>query len=98
MTFCHLAWHLVLIFLAYLMLDILLYPSQHERLENSMQTLNFNLVEFFLILTVGLNVLRKPLIEELMRVKKVRHDKVEKSPQFGHVVLDGGSCQQQPVS
>lgn len=45
-----------------------------------MQTLYLNLIELFLILTVRLNVLRKPLVEELMGIEQVRHYKVKQGP------------------
>ena len=78
----------MLILLADLVLDVLLNAAQHERFQNGVQSLNFDLVELFLVLTVCLDVLGEPLIEQLMGVEEVRHHKVEERPQFGHVVLD----------
>lgn len=42
-----------------------------------MKSLYLDLVQLLLVLTVGLNVFRKPLVEELVRVEKVRHHKVK---------------------
>lgn len=68
------------ILLADLMLHILLDTAQHEWLENGMQTLNLDLIEFLLILTMGLNVLREPLIEKFMGIEEIRHDEVQQCP------------------
>jgi len=88
LAFGHFAQDLMLVLLADLVLDVLLDAAQHERLQNGVQSLNFDLVELFLVLTVCLDVLGEPLIEQLMGVEEVRHHKVEQRPQFGHVVLD----------
>jgi len=45
-----------------------------------MKTLNFDLVELTLVLTVGLDIFREPFIEKFMRVEKIRHYKIEKGP------------------
>jgi len=42
-----------------------------------MQPLNFNLVELFLILTMCLNIFRKPLIEQLVRIEQIWYYKVK---------------------
>ena len=59
----------MLVLLTNFMLYILLDTPQHEWFENGMQTLYLDLIELLLILTMRLNVLREPLIEEFMRIE-----------------------------
>jgi len=70
----------MLIFFTDLVLDIFLDSTQHERFQDRMKTLNFDLVELTLVLTVGLDIFREPFIEKFMRVEKIRHYKIEKGP------------------
>jgi len=88
----------MLIFLTNFVLNVLLYASQHEGLQNCMQSLNFDLIKLLLVLTVCLDVLGEPLIEQLMRIKEIRHHKVEQCPKFCHIVLDRRTSEQQSVS
>lgn len=53
----------MLIFFTDLVLDIFLDSTQHERFQDRMKTLNFDLVELTLVLTVGLDIFREPFIE-----------------------------------
>ena len=74
-----------------LLLDVLLEASQHEWLQNEMESLQLMLVQLSLVHGVLLNVLGKPLLELFVVVEQLWHDKVEKSPEFSHGILDRGS-------
>ena len=80
-------------FLTNFMLNIFFDPPKHERFQYCMKPLDLNFVQFFLILTMGLNILGKPLVELFVGVKQFRHNKVKKSPKFSHIILDGCPCQ-----
>lgn len=62
-----------------------------------METLDLDLIEFTLILTVSLDVLGKPFVEEFVRIEEIGHNEVEESPQLSHIILDGGACQEKAV-
>lgn len=89
----HLTQSLMLVFLSDFMLDVLLDTTQHEWFQNGMKTLNFNLIQLLLVLTVSFNILGEPFVEQLVRIEQIGHDEVKQSPQLCHVVLDGSTCQ-----
>jgi hypothetical protein len=62
----HLTEHLMLYLLADLMFYVFLDAPQHEGFEDGMQSLDFDLVKFFLVLAVRLDIFGEPFIEELM--------------------------------
>jgi hypothetical protein len=97
LTACHFAHYLVLDFLADFMFDIFFLSPEHKRLEYFMQALDLMLIQLPLVLRMCLNILRKPLLELLMRVKQLRHNEMQQSPQFSHRILYRCSSQQQPI-
>ena len=63
-----------------------------------MQSLELVLVELTLVHARRLDVLREPLLELLVIVEQLWHDKVKQGPELGHRVLDWCTGQQKSVS
>jgi len=85
-----------------LALHILLQPTQQERPKHFMQATNDEQRLFFvqlnLILSTRVGERRvKPLVEALRRVEHFRKDEVEQSPEFGKVVLERGTGENETV-
>ncbi|TFA99797.1 hypothetical protein CCMA1212_008205 [Trichoderma ghanense] len=83
---------------AKLLLYVLLDTTKHKRLQDHVKPLQLVLVQFRVALGVRLDVLGEPFTELVVGVKERRHDEVQQGPQLLHVVLDGGTRQQQAVS
>lgn len=66
----------------HLMLNILLYPPEHEGLEDEVESGELVLVHDRFLLCMALNVSREPLVELLVRVKHAGHDEVKQGPQL----------------
>ena len=60
-----------------------LNTTQHEWLQNHVQTTKLVLVQFAaFILSRILDVLREPLVELIVGVEQTRHNEVQEGPQF----------------
>lgn len=91
------AVYLMFYFLPEFFFDVLLHPSQHEGLQNGVESVQLSLLELPLVLSV-LYIPGKPLLELVVGVEELRHDEVEQGPEFRHCVLNRGSCQEELVS
>jgi hypothetical protein len=66
-----------------LLLHVLLHTTQHERLEDHMQSSQLFRLELTATSASSiLNVLGEPFGELLVRVEQRRHDEVEQRPEF----------------
>ena len=65
--------------LAEFVLDVLLDTTQHERLQDHMQTTKLTLIQLaaFVLRGSGLDIFREPLIELVVRVEQAGHDEVQ---------------------
>lgn len=67
-----------------LLLNVALHASEHEWLQNRVESLELVLVELTLVHGGCLDIFRKPLLELLVIVEQLGHDKVKKGPELGH--------------
>ena len=69
--------------LAQLILDVTLNATQHEGLEDHMQTSQLMLVQLatFVLCSV-LNIFGEPFVELVMRIEQTGHNEMQKSPQL----------------
>ena len=98
LTIGHLAGKFNFRLRAYFLLNISLKTAQHKGLEHGMQSLELVLVELALVHARRLDVLREPLLELLVIVEQLWHDKVKQGPELGHRVLDWCTGQQKSIS
>ena len=94
LSVCQVAVDVKLDLVSKLLLHMLLDTTQHEWLQDHMQSPQLVFVELSVTLCVTLNVLGEPLAELVVRVEQARHDEMKKSPKFLHVVLDRCTRQQ----
>lgn len=74
-----------------LLFDVLLNPSEHEGLEYCMESVELVLLDLPWVSRVCLDILREPLLELVVVIKQLGHNKVQQSPELRHCVLDRGS-------
>ena len=74
---CHGACDNLFSFRSNFLFNIFLEPPQHERLKDKMKSLELMLVKLTLVHRVLLDILRKPFLELLMIIKKLRHNEME---------------------
>ena len=77
LPFGHLTQNPVLVFFADFMLNVLFHSPKHKRFQYSVESLDLNLVQFLLVLTVSFYIFGKPFVKLFMRIKKFRHNEVE---------------------
>lgn len=75
-------WHLTTIY------------SSHRLGENGKLTL----IDSSFIFRMAFYVLRKPFVKFLVRIEQCRHNEMQKSPKFGHAVLNRRTAQQQSIA
>lgn len=67
---------------AELVLHVLLDPTQHEGLEDHVQTSQLVFVHGSLVVRVVLDVLRKPLAKLVVRIEELGHDEMKERPKL----------------
>src|SRR3954469_22988510 len=72
--------------------------TQHEWLQNHMQSSKLRFIQLRIALCVTFDIFRKPFTKFVVGVKKSWHDEMQKGPKFLHIVLNRGSGKKQSVS
>jgi hypothetical protein len=74
-----------------LLLNVFLKPSEHEWLENQMQSFQLVLIKLTLVHGMLLDIFGEPFLELFVVVEELGHNEMKQSPKLSHRILDRGS-------